>query len=366
MNAVADALAAAGYTVTLIGDRYEGAHGTDRRLPPFQRAAIACRRGTDYLLTSSSYLKQMASLPWNRVAAVVCYSGSVSLIGHLLGLCRSRGVPLIVDCVEWFDRSHTFGGRFGPFALDSELRMRWLNKRVGNLICISSFLAQYYRRKGCKVIRIPPLVGANCPTCLSGHANHQPRSGVSLVYAGFPGRKELFAELLRGVRASRQRGLDVTFKLVGATEAQLAASLRTDGHERPDLTAVTCYGRLSRKEALGIVASADYTVLLRPQQRYANAGFPSKLVESLSLGVPVMATPVSDVAEYLRDGHDSFLLAEPTAASVEIAIRRAAALSDEQKHQMRIAAHRLAHQSFDCRRYASVLAEFISSVRPCS
>jgi glycosyltransferase involved in cell wall biosynthesis len=364
---VADALTVAGYTVTLIGDDYTGPAGTDRRLPLHQRLSVAANRGLERMLTSSGLFRQLNSVNWEGVAAVICYPGSAALILRLMHSCRRHGVPLIIDSVEWYDPSHTLFGRFGPFAIDSEFRMRWLQKRTGNVICISSLLAEYYAGKGCNVIRVPPLVGKESYECITNLAisAKQPTDQITMVYAGTPGRKELFTEIVAGVQALIRRGINVSFKVVGVTEDELFAIVQNCGGHNLNLEGFTCYGRLPRHAALQIVAASDFTVILRPQERYANAGFPSKLVESFSLGVPVIANATSDIAEYLRDGLDGYLLGDATAGALEDAILRASQLTSEHKQQMRINARLRARECFDYRKFVEPLAKFISATRPC-
>jgi glycosyltransferase involved in cell wall biosynthesis len=368
VRAVADALTVAGYTVTLIGDDYTGPTGTGGRLPTIQRVSKVANRGLEYLLTSSGLFRQLKSIKWERVASVICYPGSAALILRLMHLCRRYGVPLIIDSVEWYDPRQTLGGRFGPFALDSELRMRWLQKRAGNVICISSLLAQYYAGKGCNVIRVPPVIGVEMegtssrlvgfPATLSGQ--------LSLVYAGVPGGKELFPEIIAGVNAARQHGIDVSLGIVGITEEKLSKILKDFGVREPSFEGIICHGWLPRREqALEIVAASDYSVILRDHRRSSNALFPLKFVESLSLGVPVMANATSDIAEYLRDGREGYLLSEPTADALEGVIIRASQLTVEQKQQMRLQARLRARECFDFRNFAEPLAKFISSARPC-
>jgi glycosyltransferase involved in cell wall biosynthesis len=107
-------------------------------------------------------------------------------------------------------------------------------------------------------------------------------------------------------------------------------------------------------------------MIVRPQDRFANAGFPTKFVESLSLGVPVMANGTSDIAEFLRDGRDGYLLYEPTAAAVEHAIMRAWQRTTDEKMQMRSAAWMRSRECFDYRRHAAELAEFVQGAQSCA
>jgi glycosyltransferase involved in cell wall biosynthesis len=367
VRGIADALNAAGYTVTFIDESYAGPVKAGPESSVFQRIALAGMRGVDYFLTASTYFKSIKAIDWGRLAAVICYPGSAALILRLMHYCRRYSVPLIIDCTEWYDPSHTIGGRFGPFAADSEFRMRWLHRRAGNVICISSFLAQYYGGEGCNVVRIPPLVSMERGRYYSDFtaATEQAPGRLSLAYAGRPGRKELLSEIVAGVQASRQRGVDVSLQLVGITESESSVIMKRSGIRVRNCDGIICHGWLPREAALQIIAASDFTVLLRPQKRFANAGFPSKLVESLSLGVPVIANATSDIAEYVRDGGNGYLLSEPSAGALEDAIVRASRLTIEQRKQMRIQARLRTHECFDYLNYVGVLTHFLSTARQC-
>jgi glycosyltransferase involved in cell wall biosynthesis len=243
--------------------------------------------------------------------------------------------------------------------------MRWLQARAGNVICVSSFLARHFLRQGCNVLRIPPLAGLDAEPASPSSSKHD-AEGMSLVYAGSPGRKELLTEIIAGVAAARHQGVNVRFEIVGISPAQLPAVAGWRRGRRAGLDGIVCHGRLPRPDAMRIVAGCDYTILLRPQKRFANAGFPSKLVESLSLGVPVLANETSDIAEYVRDGVEGFLLRAPTAAALEEAIMRASALSSAERDAMRANARSRALECFDFRLYVNKLDEFLSSARVCA
>lgn len=55
---------------------------------------------------------------------------------------------------------------------------------------------------------------------------------------------------------------------------------------------------------------ANATILKGVAQRYAQAGFPTKLVESFSLGVPILTNLTSDIGQYVRDSLDGVILGD--------------------------------------------------------
>lgn len=46
---------------------------------------------------------------------------------------------------------------------------------------------------------------------------------------------------------------------------------------------------------------SDWTIILRENSRLVKAGFPTKLVESISCGTPVLANRFSNVFDYLTE-----------------------------------------------------------------
>ncbi|MGC8979632.1 glycosyltransferase family 4 protein [Caldisericum sp.] len=85
-------------------------------------------------------------------------------------------------------------------------------------------------------------------------------------------------------------------------------------------------GQYSREKIPAIIGNADLLVLPRPDSHQARGGFPTKLGEYLASGVPVCATRVGEIPDYLRDG-ESIFFAEP--GSVEsFADAMSRALSD--------------------------------------
>jgi glycosyltransferase involved in cell wall biosynthesis len=292
-------------------------------------------------------------------SAIIAYGAPASLLWRLRRFCWERRIALLADCVEWYDPWHVTWGPFGPFFWDSELRMRWMHPKVGRLITISSFLADYYRGRGCNVIRVPPLVDMR-DEWRAAFAPPEEDAVLRLVYSGSPGKKDLLAAALRGLHRLGSTRRNVEFHLVGLDRSALSRLLGKDRALLPDLgNRVICHGRMPHAAALRIVAVADFSVLLRSDQRYAQAGFPSKLVESLSLGVPVIGNVTSDIGEYVSDGREGVVLDEASAEAFEAGVRRALDMSRHDRLAMRERARTTALGSFDYRNYVSGLRDFV-------
>jgi glycosyltransferase involved in cell wall biosynthesis len=284
---------------------------------------------------------------------VVLMFGGYSLYAiAILPWCKRNDVPLIVDIVEWFEPSHLPGGRWSPFRLNIEMALRHFYARAGNIISISWYLEQYYQNKGCRTLRIPPTLDV---ASIFARTTAPSLGPLNLAYTGVPGKKDLLNNVLESVMCLDSSGKIVTLTVAGPTPDEIIQlpAMSTRGITKlPDC--VRALGRVSREEALNIVRQADFSVLLRPQLRYANAGFPTKIPESLSVGTPVMCNLTSDLGEHISDTSEAF-----TEALI-----RALALTPLQRQEMRLAARKQAESSFDFRNYTNSLSNFLDEICP--
>lgn len=114
---------------------------------------------------------------------------------------------------------------------------------------------------------------------------------------------------------------------------------------------------------LTLVAAADFSILLRPDERFTRAGFSTKFVESLSLGVPVMANLTGDIGTYLTDGQEGIVLDAATPKACRDGILRLLSMPREQWLVMRGKARDRAVLSFAYEGYSSALCGFVEGAR---
>jgi glycosyltransferase involved in cell wall biosynthesis len=122
---------------------------------------------------------------------------------------------------------------------------------------------------------------------------------------------------------------------------------------------VRCYGRVAHEKALKVVAGCSYTVLLRPLNRTSQAGFPTKVVESASLGVPVIANATSDIFDCLELNEQAFLVDEPTSKSLAVTLASLIARGSGFAWGLRGSVRAAARSRFDYRSRSSELSDFM-------
>lgn len=88
-------------------------------------------------------------------------------------------------------------------------------------------------------------------------------------------------------------------------------------------------GEYNRDEIPAILKNADLLVLPRPDSKQARGGFPTKLGEYLASGIPVCATSVGEIPEYLTDEESAYLATPGSVESFAEAMSRALSNIDE-------------------------------------
>ena len=324
------------------------------------RSGNPVKRLIPFVSAGRSTLQWLAGQPEPGVAAIVAYDPGSPMLLRLWRYARARRIPLILDLTEWHQGGHLPGGWLGARSIDNELRMRYLHPHAGHVIAISSYLTEFYRERGCQVLRVPPLVDLQHPKWQTPPA--AAASGpLRLVYAGNPGKKDLLGHIIRGLDLLGSRRQDVQLHLIGVAPEQVAAMMGSHGAALARLgPSLVCRARVPQSSVPQILSSCDYSVLLRPHSRYAEAGFPTKLVESLSAGLPIITNVTSDIFEYVRDLEEGAIVPGYSPAAFAQTVHRVLTLPAGRRQYMREKAKERARLSFEYRRYSPEIGHFIA------
>lgn len=243
----------------------------------------------------------------SSTVAIIAYNYPGLALLKLIKYLKNKNVKIIADCTEWYQPS----GNFIYVVLkklDSYLRMQVAHKKVDALIAISNYLEKYYKQFNVKVVNVPPLVDLemNKWEDLKNNSNGLP---IKLIYCGSPGTGKDKLDFLINVINSliEKHEIDVEFIIVGLT----ANEYNKKYNESYNLNRRIIFkGRLPHIEALKFIAIADFQIFLRDNNLINNAGFPTKLVESISCGTPVITNQSSNISDFLVNGKNGYLLKE--------------------------------------------------------
>lgn len=182
------------------------------------------------------------------------------------------------------------------------------------------------------------------------------------MYAGSPGKKDYLKDMIEGMSLLSHNELSrVRLVIIGITIEQLRKELKVNEDLLEKVKDnIKVLGWVSREIVLEHLKYADFTILLRsPMQRYAKAGFPTKIVESLASSTPVMVNITSDLGDYIKDMEQGVVVESCSPTSFAHSLRRALSLTYEQRQKMYIKARKCAEECFDYSKYKEVLAKIL-------
>ena len=192
------------------------------------------------------------------------------------------------------------------------------------------------------VVIIPPLVSNEItrPYCCDN-------KNLSLIYAGNIGNKDSLYEIIQVVEKLFPEN-KIRLDIFGPSEEEI----RVKYNIKEFSPCVQVHGKIKQEEINSFIMKADFTIFTRPDIHCNKYGFPSKFVESFSLGVPVATNLTSDIGLYLRDGHNGFIIEDNSKQAIETVIRKMLMLSLEQKEIMKNNAIKTAQENFSSKSVA--------------
>lgn len=248
------------------------------------------------------------------IVGIIFYNYPAIAMYRLLRFCKQNSIRTISDCTEWYHHSKkTLLGAIKT--LDTEMRMRFLNKSVDGLIAISRYLEDYYR-KHVLTVYIPPLV--DCEDTKWRSTQKIPHKEFTLVYAGSPGTKDRLDILVAAIQGIT---IPISLKIIGITKEQFHQ--QHPSFSEKDFTRITFLGRISHAQALSEISNAAYTCFFRDQARVTQAGFPTKFVESVTAGIPVITNASSNLTEYRPRVEACIIIDNMDLESVKDCLQRA-------------------------------------------
>ncbi len=318
------------------------------------------RAGAEYysLAPQNGFLPRTVLAQWRllrrlRPRCVIYAFGGIAR--PLPWLCRLAGVPEVVY------NDHTSRTDEDKTTLPQRLRARLLTLPINKVIAVSAFVAQCSLQEG---LHRAPVVCVHNGIDIERGARSLRRE-VYLRRLGIPEQRRIVSQLswlveskgvdifLNAAAIVLQQRNDVHF-LVGGTGIGYDQYTNLT-HELGIASHVTFTGELPDPLCSGFYAATDVFCLASRWQEACGL----VLLEAMSMGVPVVASHLGGVPEYVQDTTDGMLVA-PTAENFARAIL--ALLEDEyRRRQMGAAAQRNVWEHFNLRRMAAGYArQFLS------
>lgn len=357
-HALARLLTESGYEVTLLGyGEYNGG-----RLDTYDGIRFASLRARGKSVISKVYSRLTHG---GRVVKFIKkHIGTPDLMlvdyvrPHAFSLiekyARRTGCAIYHDSCEWYSpEEFSNGARNRGYKYVNKVNTRII-RSPWRAVSISTYLDAHFKSVGVESVRIPVIMDVeNMPF----NADKRQGERTVFVYAGSPGKKDLLSRIFEGFAAlCDEDKARLELHIIGVSrEALVSVCGVAEEHIAALEGNLFIHGRLPREEAVEWVRRADFTVLLREAEaRYAKAGFPTKVVESLASATPVVTNLTSDLALYLRDGENSIIAGGAAPSALTEALSRAVRLTRDEVRALSEGARGCALAAFDYRAYTGL------------
>lgn len=246
----------------------------------------------DYLITAKTCLSRIKYI---KPDIVIAYNYPGIALGKIKRYCNSHNIRCYADATEWYQiKDGNFLYRIIK-TIDTSYRMRIVHKKMDGIIAISRFLYDYYKGYT-KTVMIPPTVDitdSKWNTLVKKETKE-----TSFVYAGAPSVQKEKLDLI--VSAMERASVDhkIHMNILGINEQQFRQMYSWNKNLS---WRIKFWGRVEHNKAIEIIKRSDWSIIIRDNNFVVRAGFPTKLVESISCGTPVIINRFSNVEDYLED-----------------------------------------------------------------
>lgn len=251
------------------------------------------------------------------ISHVVTYqSPTYAIVLKMIAIwCRRRDVQYVVNCADIpvFDSQ--------PFIKRVVMKWNWskihhYNKKYADgIIAVSKFIESFYHKDGRKSIVIPPLFDKS-----NYHFQMiEKKETTSFIYAGTPfihtnkrvnpkGMKDRLDKIIDLFLELSTEKADYAFSIVGISKEEYITAVPRHKEALETSNQISFLGRQSRFQTLELVFNSDFSINYRDANVMTKAGFSTKIVESVSVGTPVIINDIGDTFDYLEEGKTGFCL----------------------------------------------------------
>jgi glycosyltransferase involved in cell wall biosynthesis len=292
---------------------------------------------------------------YNNIYAVIYYDCPAIVLYRLKNYCKKNKIAVVSDCAEWHTVSHLKGIKRIIKFMDINLRIRFVQKKMDGLIGISSFWTDLYKNKIMQVT-VPPLIDKLDKKW--GECQKTENNVKKFVYAGNMGnekdRLNLCIDALYKIKNK-----SFLFNIIGITKEQYLKKFESHRELLKDMeNKIVFHGYIPHCDVLEHIKKSDFSILIRENIRKNNAGFPTKLGESIACGTPVIASDFSDVRQYVEKYQLGILI--DTVNDIYSGLERAISMNNDELEKLK--QNCLNCNAFDYRNYVNILGNFVEQI----
>lgn len=243
-------------------------------------------------------------------------------------------------------------------------KMHSINRHMASgVIAATNYISNFYKNKN--TIVIPPLF--DCSTfngdCCVGDV-------PVFVYAGTPfklrngsiltkGMKDRLDFIIDCFQKLEEKNISFIFKVFGISKEEYIEGVPRHKSFLDTSKNIKFFGRISHDLMVSEIKKSDFTINYRDENIMTLAGFSTKIVESVSLGTPVIINNISDNFLYLKKGVSGHQITNSLDENI-LMLSKLCLLSIPERQKLKQDTYNL--KTFDINNYKEEMEAFLCKV----
>lgn len=307
----------------------------------------------------NSYAKAINGIVNNYKIDLVLKATSIHNYFDISSGLSKYHLPVIMDSVEWFDPSNWRLKRLDPRYYLFQFMWNNVFPKADGIIAISRMIENYYKTKLANVVRIPTIT--DCAQ--SNYRTKVDSDEIHFIFAGcLDEGKDNILHFVEALDRSDPVENKLFFDIYGPGIAEVGKHLGKKAFLLDKYPQnISVHGKTDQKVVREKCLEADFSVFFRKKRRSANAGFPTKLGECMTMGTPAITNNTGDISLVINSGVNGFMLKEDNADEIYGVLKQIINTDAEHREIMRANARKTGEEFFDYRNYLNEIAQIIET-----
>ncbi len=256
-----------------------------------------------------------AIYPKKNIKCIIGYSYSVQLLCSLWLISKLCNLPFFREVSEYpiYIIKPT---RFNWFGIRKFLEQKLVPKLFDGMVTMTRHIEDFYRpltKKNCRFLRLPMTV--DCSRFIDKGIS--PYEFPYIAYCGSMScdRKGMI-NLVDAFANVAMRFPNLHLVLIGCIDDIAKSEILQNITEKGVLSRIIFTGKIPASEVPRFIGNAKILALIRPANKQAEGGFPTKLGEYLATAVPTVVTRVGEIDDFLTDRENVYFAVPDSTESV--------------------------------------------------
>lgn len=358
-KAITDILFAIGYSIIVLCDmKVEDSNVSTNTSRVIEVLPKKSNKIVNIIKLPTMYEQAMEKIISNNKIDVIISRSMFDRFGKIIKISKKYNIPLVLESCERYHFSNWRFGIFNPRYWQFKFDWHFLYKKVDGVIAISNYLKNYYENSNIYTIHIPAIINVNNLELEYSSTDEK----IKILFFGSLGNgKDLVKPVIKTLIRNKYLASKFDFHLYGPSIKQVK-KLFLPSLDLTRYQFIKIHKRIKTSEFSKVLPFYHYGLLLRPNRISSIAGFPTKFVDYMSFGLPVITNGIGDIKNYVLNRENGFIIDKLNIKKIENILTEILSLDINSYNLMRMSARRTVDTYFSTKIYNEGLREFMDNV----